>query len=123
MTGAILITNLERRLDNVIFRLCLASSRNDARQLVSHKHVLVNGKSLNIPSYQVQEGDKIEIREKSKKTEYFKNLDDISPAPSETPGWLKVDRKKVNVKVTGVPTREEAEPDINEQLIVEYYSR
>jgi small subunit ribosomal protein S4 len=68
-------------------------------------------------------GDVLTIRPASLKTEYFKKLDDVSPAPSDTPGWLKVDRKKVQLSVTGLPSRDDAEPDIKEQLIVEYYSR
>ena len=84
---------------------------------------MLNGRRVDIPSIRLKAGDVLVLRDKSQKNEYFKKLDDVSPAPSETPGWLKVNRKKYEVTVTGVPTREEAEPDINEQLIVEYYSR
>jgi small subunit ribosomal protein S4 len=83
----------------------------------------LNGKRVDIPSIRVKVGDKVELRPHSTKTEYFKKLDDVSPAPSTVPSWLKVDRKKVAFDITGLPTRDDAEPEINEQLIVEYYSR
>jgi small subunit ribosomal protein S4 len=84
---------------------------------------MLNGRRFDIPSLRLKPGDEITLREASKNTEYFKKIDDISPAPSSSMGWLTVNRKKFEIKVTGQPTREEAEPDINEQLIVEYYSR
>jgi len=122
-TGELLLQMLEQRADNAVYRAGLASSRRAARQLVTHGHFLLNGRRVDIPSIRMQSGDVLEVRDHGKQTEYFKKLDDVSPAPSETPGWLKVDRKKFQITITGVPTREEAEPDINEQLIVEYYSR
>jgi small subunit ribosomal protein S4 len=122
-SGSLLLEFLERRMDNAVYRAGFASSRRAARQLVSHGHFLLNGRRVDIPSIRLKAGDKISIRDHSKGTEYFKKLDDVSPAPSETPGWLKVNRGKFEISITGVPTREEAEPDINEQLIVEYYSR
>jgi len=122
-SGEVLLEFLETRLDNAIYRSGFASSRRAARQLVTHGHFKLNGTRVDVPSIRLKAGDEIELRDKSKKNEYFKNIDDLSPAPSETPAWIKVDRKKFKVKVSGVPTREEAEPDINEQLIVEYYSR
>lgn len=122
-SGQVLLQLLEQRLDNAVYRAGFAPSRRAARQLVTHGHFTLNGTRVDIPSIRVKIGDELAIREHSKGTEYFKKLDDVSPAPSTTPEWLKVDRKKVAVKVTGVPTREDAEPDINEQLIVEYYSR
>ncbi|HKU18429.1 MAG TPA: 30S ribosomal protein S4 [Candidatus Saccharimonadales bacterium] len=122
-SGQVLLQLLEQRLDNAVYRAGFASSRRAARQLVTHGHFMLNGVRVDIPSIRVKAGDELTVREHSKGTEYFKKLDDVSPAPSTTPDWLKVDRKKVNVKVTGAPTRDDAEPDINEQLIVEYYSR
>lgn len=122
-SGQVLLQFLEQRLDNAVYRAGYASSRRAARQLVTHGHFMLNGRRTDIPSIRLRAGDVIEIRDASKQNEYFKKLDDVSPAPSTTPGWIKVDRKKVALSVTGVPTRDEAEPDINEQLIVEYYSR
>ena len=84
---------------------------------------MMNGRRIDIPSIRVKAGDSITIRPHSTKSDYFKRLDDTSPAPSEIPSWIKVNRKKVELTVTGLPTREDAEPDIKEQLIVEYYSR
>jgi small subunit ribosomal protein S4 len=78
---------------------------------------------VDVPSIRVKAGDKIELRPASKKSDYFKQLDELSPAPANLPGWLKVNRKQVSVEITGTPARDEAEPDIKEQLIVEYYSR
>lgn len=122
-SGAALLQYLERRLDNTVYRAGFAPSRRAARQLVTHGHFMLNGRRVDIPSIRVREGDLIEIREHSKSSEYFKKLDDTSPAPSGTPTWQTIDRKKVQIKVTGLPVRDDAEPDINEQLIVEYYSR
>jgi small subunit ribosomal protein S4 len=122
-TGAALLEFLERRLDNVIYRAGYAPSRRAARQLVTHGHFMMNGRRIDIPSIRVKAGDSVVIRPHSTKSDYFKRLDDTSPAPSEIPSWIKVNRKKVELTVTGLPTREDAEPDIKEQLIVEYYSR
>jgi small subunit ribosomal protein S4 len=121
--GSILLQLLEQRADNAVYRAGFAPSRRAARQLMSHGHFMLNGRRVDIPSIRLKAGDVLVLRAKSQTNEYFKKLDETSPAPSETPGWLKVNRKKFEVTVTGVPTREEAEPDINEQLIVEYYSR
>lgn len=122
-SGAALLQYLERRLDNAVYRAGFAPSRRAARQLVTHGHFMLNGRRVDIPSIRLREGDEIVIRDHSKTSEYFKKLDDISPAPSTTPAWLSVNRKNVAVKVTGLPVRDDAELDINEQLIVEYYSR
>jgi small subunit ribosomal protein S4 len=121
--GSVLLQFLEQRADNAIYRAGFATSRRAARQLMTHGHFMLNGRRVDIPSIRLKAGDVLVLRGKSQANEYFKKLDDVSPAPSEYPGWLKVNRKKFEVTVTGVPTREEAEPDINEQLIVEYYSR
>lgn len=122
-SGAVLLQLLERRADNVVYRAGFAPSRRAARQLVTHGHFTLNGVRVDIPSIRIKEGDVLELRDHSKNNEYFKRLDDVSPNPSTTPAWLKVDRKKVAVQVTGLPTRDDAEEDIHEQLIVEYYSR
>lgn len=122
-SGSVLLQLLERRADNAVYRSGLAVSRRASRQLVTHGHFLLNGKRVDIPSIRLKPGDKLAVRDHSKKTDYFKRIDDVSPAEGNTPGWLKVNRKKLEIEVTGVPTREEAEPEINEQLIVEYYSR
>ena len=122
-SGQILLQLLEQRADNAVYRAGFAPSRRAARQLVTHGHFLLNDTRVDIPSVRLKPGDTLSIRPHSLKTEYFKKLDDVSPVPSETPGWLKVDRKKVTLSVTGAPSRDDAEPDINEQLIVEYYSR
>jgi small subunit ribosomal protein S4 len=121
--GTVLLQLLERRLDNVIYRAGFAPSRRAARQLVTHGHFTLNGVRVDVPSIRLKNGDTLALRARSQKTEYFKNLDDVSPAPSDIPEWLKVNRKKFECAVTGLPTRDNAEPDINEQLIVEYYSR
>ncbi len=123
-SGEVLLQYLERRLDNVVYRASFAPSRRAARQLVSHGHFTLNGRRVDIPSIMVQIGDEIGLREHSQKTEYFKKLDEVSPGGQEASvDWLKVSRKQFTIKVTGLPSREMAEPDINEQLIVEYYSR
>jgi small subunit ribosomal protein S4 len=122
-SGEALLMFLERRLDNTIYRAGLAPSRRAARQLVTHGHFMYNGVRVDIPSIRVKVGDELVVRDYSKNSEYFKKLDDTSPAPASTPAWLKVDRKKFSVTVSGLPARDDAEPDINEQLIVEYYSR
>ncbi len=122
-SGQVLLQLLEQRADNTVYRAGFAPSRRAARQLVTHGHFLLNDTRVDIPSIRLAPGDTLTIRPHSQGTEYFKKLDDVSPAPSDTPGWLKVNRKKVEVSVTGLPSRDDAEPDINEQLIVEYYSR
>jgi small subunit ribosomal protein S4 len=122
-SGDVLLQFLEQRADNAVYRAGFAPSRRAARQLVTHGHFLLNGRRVDIPSIRLRIGDELTVRPHSQETEYFKKIDDTSPAPSTTPGWLKVDRKKFSFKVTGVPVRDDAEPEINEQLIVEYYAR
>jgi small subunit ribosomal protein S4 len=122
-SGQILLQMLEQRADNAVYRAGFAPSRRAARQLVTHGHFLLNGVRIDIPSIRLKAGDTLVPRPHSLQTEYFKKLDDVSPAPSAIPGWLKVNRKKVELSVTGLPARDDAEPDIKEQLIVEYYSR
>ena len=124
LTGEILLEYLERRADNVVFRAGFASTRRQARQLVSHGHFTLNGRRIDIPSIRLKASDKLEVRAKSQKSEYFKNLDNIVAASGVTPlSWMKSDVKKMTIEITGKPKREEAEAGINEQLIVEYYSR
>jgi small subunit ribosomal protein S4 len=122
-SGAVLLQLLESRADNAVYRAGFATSRRAARQLVTHGHFMLNGRRIDVPSIRLRPGDELTVRDHSKGTEYFKKIDDVSPAPSTTPGWISTERKKLSFKVTGAPTREDAEPDINEQLIVEYYSR
>ena len=122
VTGENLLRLLETRLDNVVYRMGFANSRPLARQLVAHGHLEVNGVRTNIPSYRVREGDKIEVRAKSRKTEYFKQLKDaITGAPK--PEWVDVDGDKLVGTVTALPTRDQMPLEVNEQLVVEYYSR
>ena len=122
-SGTVLLQLLEQRADNVVYRAGFANSRRAARQLVTHGHFMLNGRRVDVPSIRLKVGDVLTVREKSTKTEYFKNLDDITSSNDVVVSWIKVDRKKFTVSVTGLPPREEAEPEINEQLIVEYYSR
>jgi len=122
-SGQVLLQFLERRLDNVIYRAGFAPSRRAARQLATHGHFELNGVRVDIPSIRMKPGDELKLRKHSQASEYFKRHDETSPAPSTIPGWINVDRKHVTITVTGAPVRDDAEPDINEQLIVEYYSR
>jgi small subunit ribosomal protein S4 len=122
-SGTVLLQRLEQRADNAVYRAGFAPSRRSARQLVTHGHFLLNGKRVDIPSIRLKVGDTLSLRAHSAATEYFKKLDDTSPAPSATPSWLKINRKKIVAEIADLPTRDDAEPDINEQLIVEYYSR
>ena len=94
-----------------------------ARQLVSHKHFTLNGRRVNIASIRLDLGDEVAVRAQSGRNAYFKQLDDNAPAPSQMPSWLEVDRKKASFKVTGLPVREDVLEEVNEQLLVEYYSR
>ncbi len=125
MTGENLMRMLELRLDNVIFRLGFARTRREARQIVDHKHVLVNGKCVNIPSYQVKAGDKIEIREEKKSSPRYKAENGIIAATAgrAVPEWLEADSEKLEGTVKEVPTREVIDVPVNEMLIVELYSK
>jgi small subunit ribosomal protein S4 len=123
-SGEVLLQLLERRLDNVIYRAGFATSRRGARQLVTHGHFMLNGRRVDIPSIRVKVGDEIIVRPKSSKSGYFANIENILKDSVQGPlSWLKADTKKLAVTITGLPKREEAETDITEQLIVEYYSR
>lgn len=120
-TGEVLLTTIERRLDNVVFRLGLANTRREARQLVNHAHFTVNGKKVNIPSYLVKLGDVIEVSEKSRSTTRFKALTD---APTVTlPKWLEKTADVFGGKVIAMPLREDIDFPVEEHLIVELYSK
>lgn len=122
--GEVLLQFLERRLDNAVYRSGFAPSRRAARQLVGHGHFLLNGRRVDIPSIRVKAGDVIEVRPKSVTSSYFKGLDEIIKDSNQpTLGWLRSEPKKFTITITGLPARSEAEAEINEQLIVEYYSR
>ena len=122
MTGENLMILLERRLDNVVFRLGLARTRKEARQIVDHKHVLVNGKQVNIPSYLIKAGDVIEIREKSKGSQRYKDILEVTGARL-VPAWLEADQEALKGTVKELPTREEIDVPVDEMLIVELYSK
>ena len=122
MTGANLMTILESRLDNVVFRMGFARTRKEARQIVDHKHVLVNGKCVNIPSYLVKAGDQIEIREKSKGSERYKGILEVTGGRL-VPEWIDVDQENLKGTVKELPNREAIDVPVNEMLIVELYSK
>ena len=122
MTGENLMIMLESRLDNVIFRLGFARTRREARQIVDHKHVLVNGKCVNIPSYLVKAGDSIEIKEKCKGSERYKGILEVTGGRL-VPNWLEADQENLKGVVKELPTREEIDVPVNEMLIVELYSK
>lgn len=121
-TGLNLLLMLEGRLDNVIYRMGFGRTRSEARQLVGHKAILVNGKSVNIPSYQVQVGDAIEVREKSRGQSRIAESLSIA-AQIGFPEWLEVDEKGLKGKFKAQPSRDQILPDINENLVVELYSK
>ncbi|MDQ6780500.1 MAG: 30S ribosomal protein S4, partial [Candidatus Eremiobacteraeota bacterium] len=121
-TGAALLQMLEGRLDNVIYRLNIATSRAQARQLVRHRHFLLNGKRVNIPSMQVRPGDEIGVVETSAKTVLFQSLVEYAKG-RRVPGWLEYDEQNLKAKVVQLPTRADIDTNVEEQLIVEYYSR
>ncbi|HEX7962110.1 MAG TPA: 30S ribosomal protein S4 [Terriglobales bacterium] len=122
VTGELLLQQLERRLDNVAYRMGFATSRRQARQIVRHGHVAVNGRKVNIPSFQVSVGDEITIRENSRKLTVLEIAKDFtSHQPSAN--WLEVDRENLKGRVTALPKREDINLPVNEQLIVELYSK
>ena len=122
MTGANLMTMLESRLDNVVFRLGLARTRKEARQIVDHKHVLVNGKLVNIPSYLVKAGDVIEIKEGKKSSQRYKDILDVT-AGRLVPEWLESDQEALKGTVKELPQRSMIDVPVDEMLIVELYSK
>jgi small subunit ribosomal protein S4 len=122
VTGERLLQQLERRLDNVAYRLGFATSRRQARQLVRHGHIRVNGKKVNIPSYQVSVGDQISVKDKSTKLVVIQGAQEFS-SHQTMPGWLSLDRDKLAGTVNALPKREDINLPVNEQLIVELYSK
>ena len=122
MTGTNLMIILESRLDNVIFRLGFARTRQEARQIVDHKHVLVNGKQVNIPSYLVKAGDTIEIKEKVKSMQRYKDILEVTGGRL-VPEWLESDQENLKGVVKELPSREAIDVPVNEMLIVELYSK
>ena len=122
LTGPNLMILLERRLDNVLFRLGYGRTRKECRQIVGHKHVLVNGKCVNIPSYSVKPGDTIEIKEKNKGSVRYANILDVT-AGRIVPSWLEADPENLSGVVKEHPSREEIDVPVNETLIVELYSK
>ena len=120
ITGENLLVMLEERLDNVVYRMGLAMTRREARQLVVHSHYTVNGKKVNIPSYQVKPGDVIAVKAKSQSSPKFKEIKEMQVG---VPGWLSVDREKLEGKVLADPARDQIDTPIEERLIVELYSK
>ena len=121
-TGENLLSLVERRLDNVVFRMGFGRTRRETRQMVDHKHILVNGKCVNIPSYLCKAGDTIEIREKSKGSERYKGILEITGGRL-VPEWIDVDQENLKGVVKELPTREQIDVPVNEMLIVELYSK
>ncbi len=120
MTGENLLLMLESRLDNVVYRMGLAFTRREARQLVVHGHYMVNGRKANSPGLQVKPGDVIKVREKSRSSSKFKDLKEFQVV---VPSWMSVDAEKLEGKIVSIPTREEIDTPIEEHLIVELYSK
>ena len=122
VTGEMLLQQLERRLDNVVYRLGFGVSRRQARQLVRHGHVAVNGRKVNIPSFQVSVGDEIVIRERSRQLQVLELAKEFS-SHQNAPTWLEIDRENSKARVLALPKREDIQLPVNEQLIVELYSK
>ncbi len=122
MTGENLLILLERRLDNVVYRLGLADSRAQARQIVQHGHITVNGRKTNIPSFSVRPGDVVAVRPESRRKRYFKDRKEML-GKRAVPSWLSFDEEKMEGRVLSMPTRQEIDVPVQEQLIVEFYSR
>jgi small subunit ribosomal protein S4 len=122
VTGEILLQQLERRLDNVVFRMGFGVSRRQARQLVRHGHIHVNGRKVNIPSYPVSVGEEIAIRESSRKLPILELAKDVA-SHGHAPNWLEIDRDNYKGRILALPKREDINLPINEQLIVELYSK
>ena len=122
LTGLNLMTILESRIDNVIFRLGFARTRKEARQIVDHKHVLVNGKQVNIPSYLIKVGDVIEIKEKCKGSQRYKDIIEVTGGRT-VPAWVEVDQENLKGEIKELPKRDEIDVPVDEMLIVELYSK
>ncbi len=123
VTGDNLMSLLERRLDNVVFRMGFASSRSQARQLVRHKHVLVDGKSVDIPSFRVKENNVISVREKYATNAMIDDSIKLAKAIDSVPGWMEVDFEKRSGKIVRLPVREDLTTSFNDQLVIELYSK
>jgi small subunit ribosomal protein S4 len=121
-TEELLLQLLELRLDNVVYRSGLGASRSEARQLVNHRHFTVNGKMVNIPSYKVKQGDVIKLKERSKRSKKFANLE-VKMKKAEIPGWLNVGAEDLSVKVLHEPAAKDLRVNFSPQIIVEFYSR
>ena len=121
-TGENMMILLERRLDNVVFRMGFGRTRRETRQMVDHKHILVNGKCVNIPSYLVKAGDVIEVNEKAKSSQRYKDALEVT-AGRLVPAWLDVDQENLRGTVKELPSRDEIDVPVNEMLIVELYSK
>ena len=122
MTGENLMVMLESRLDNVVFRMGFARTRREARQVVGHKHIFVNGKCVNLPSYRVKAGDVVEVKESSKSIQRFKDIMEVT-AGRLTPAWVDVDKEALKGTVSALPHRDEIDVPVDEMLIVELYSK
>ena len=122
MTGENLMTMLESRLDNVVFRMGFARTRREARQVVGHKHIFVNGKCINLPSYRVKAGDVVEVKESSKSIQRFKDIMEVT-AGRLTPEWVVVDKEALKGTVSALPRREQIDVPVDEMLIVDLYSK
>ncbi len=121
-TGENMMILLERRLDNVVFRMGFGRTRRETRQIVDHRHILVNSKCVNIPSYLVKAGDVIEVKEKAKSSQRYKDVLEVTGGRM-VPAWLDVDQENLRGTVKELPTREEIDVPVNEMLIVELYSK
>ena len=122
MTGENLMTMLETRLDNVVFRMGFARTRREARQVVGHKHIFVNGRCINLPSYRVKAGDVVEVKESSKTIQRFKDIMEVTVGRL-TPEWVDVDKEALKGTVSALPRREQIDVPVDEMLIVELYSK
>ncbi|MBA2489681.1 MAG: 30S ribosomal protein S4 [Candidatus Limnocylindrales bacterium] len=122
VTGENLLRLLETRLDNVVFRMGFATSRAQARQLVTHGHFAVNGRATDVASHRLREGDRVDVREVSRRSTYFKDVKDALRA-AQKPDWLAVDADKLSGQLSALPSRDQMPAELNEQLVVEFYSR
>ncbi|MBI2439160.1 MAG: 30S ribosomal protein S4 [Candidatus Moranbacteria bacterium] len=123
ITGDQLLSRLERRLDNVVYRLGFAASRSQAKQLVSHKMFEINGKRVNIPSFEVRVGDVIVLKENKKEKQFFKTQSEILKNKKDVPHWLELDAEKLSGKVLAMPGRDDVGVRVDAQMVVEYYSK
>jgi small subunit ribosomal protein S4 len=123
VVGDLLLARLERRVDNVVYRIGLAASRAQARQLVNHGLISLNGRKMSIPSAEVRIGDTVSINSYKKNKNYFKNLEQIIKNKKDFPGWINFDTEKIEAKITNNPTKDDVEINVDAQVVVEYYSR